>query len=121
MPLEGRTSYPIANADGEASGRSAIQPTSRLGHPWSKGLPTIRPEGAVTDQPRAERSGESRVAPPWVRGQKGNQALKGRHRGEVPDVSPLQGLAHVGTSIPRATLPLVALPWAGLSLPLRGR
>ncbi len=41
------------------------------------------PEGAATNQPRAERSGESRGAPPWVTVLIENPALKGRNKGVV--------------------------------------
>ena len=40
----------------------AVRPNSR----FVTQRVTIRPEGAATYQPRAERSGVSRAAPPWV-------------------------------------------------------
>jgi len=39
----------------------AVRPNSR----FVTQRVTIRPEGAATNQPRAERSGDSRAAPPW--------------------------------------------------------
>ena len=39
-----------------------------------------RPKGAKTNQPRAERSGDSRGAPPWVRYRYNTVALKRRNK-----------------------------------------
>jgi hypothetical protein len=52
----------------------------------------FRPEGASTNQPRAERSGDSRVAPPWVRIAGMVRALKGRNRSPRSFCSALSGL-----------------------------
>ena len=43
-------------------------------------LPFLRPEGARTDQPRAERSGDSREAPPWGIDSTRTRALKERNK-----------------------------------------
>ena len=52
----------------------------------------FRPKGALTNQPRAERSGNGRGATPWVRYRFNAVALKGRNNRLVPYVSFVKGL-----------------------------
>ena len=47
----------------------------------------FRPKGAITNQPRAERSGNSRGATPWVRYRFNAVALKGRNKSFIPHAS----------------------------------
>ncbi len=61
---------------------------------------TLRPEGAATYQPRAERRGETQ-APPWV-GKHGFSALKGRIGSRVGSCVALSGLKAFLRTFPRA-------------------
>ena len=89
-------------------------------------------QGAVTNQPRAERRGNSRRATPWVRYRFNAVALKGQNKSVSPIrivrqirarlVSPLQGSCSPSfiTQGGAARLRRSALPWAAMWLPLRG-
>jgi hypothetical protein len=64
-------------------------------------------------QPRSDALGPVRIIV--------HTALKGRHTSDSrPVVAPLQGWLSMTSIIPRATLPLVALPWADMWLPHQG-
>ena len=109
----------------EILGEYGLRPNNSNTHYVSGAMPSLlytsfAPIGATTNQPRAERSGVSRGAPPWVTYRFNMVALKGRNKSRRVELSMFRPFRAAVSDQYRdpgrrhARKTRVALPWADM-------